>query len=98
MRDEIDRFTDLNVRPFGVNPATAREHADYVRHLELPFPLLSDAGGAIARAYGVLNADGTVPLRAVVRIDRDGRIGFAALGAPPAYISLEGLSPSPPNK
>ena len=93
MRDEIDRFTELNVRPFGVNPATTQEHAEYVRHLELPFPLFSDVGGAISMAYGVLNADGTAPLRAVIRIDRDGRVGFAALGSPPADISLEGLLP-----
>ena len=90
MRDEIGKFQVEGVRPFGVNPAPAASHADYARRLRLPFPLLSDPGLAISRAYGAVRPDGAGISRSVVLVDRDGTVGYSQAGAPGAEIVLEG--------
>jgi peroxiredoxin len=79
------------VRPFGVNPASVEAHAVYAQRLTLPFPLLSDPGLAISRAYGAIRPDGSAISRSVVLVGRDGTVHYASPGAPGAEISLEGL-------
>jgi thioredoxin-dependent peroxiredoxin len=91
VRDEIQTYTDHQIRPFGVNPATAESHASYAAKLELPFPLLSDPNLDISRAYGTLKPDGRGIARSVCLIDRDGRVLYSQAGAPGAELVLEGL-------
>jgi peroxiredoxin len=91
VRDEIQTYTDHQIRPFGVNPATAESHASYAAKLELPFPLLSDRNLDISRAYGTLKPDGRGIARSVCLIDRDGRVLYSQAGAPGAELVLEGL-------
>jgi peroxiredoxin len=91
VRDEIETYTQFNVRPFGVNPAAVESHASYAARLGLPFPLLSDAGLAISRAYDTLKPDGGGIARSVCLIDRDGTVLYSQSGAPGADIILEGL-------
>ena len=91
MRDEIQSYTRHNIRPFGVNPASVEGHAAYAAKLGLPFPLLSDPGLEISRAYGSLKPDGKGIARSVCLIDRDGRVLYAQAGAPGADIVLESL-------
>ena len=79
------------MQPFGVNPASVGSHAEYAAQLRLPFPLLSDPGLAISRAYGALRPDGSAIARSVVLIDRDGAILYSQAGAPGAEIILESL-------
>jgi peroxiredoxin len=92
VRDEIQTYTQHDIRPFGVNPASVTSHAGYAERLRLPFPLLSDAGLEISRAYGTLKPDGTGIARSVCLIDRDGRVLYSQAGAPGASIILESLS------
>ena len=93
MRDEIEQYRAHDVRPFGVNPASAASHAAYARKLDLPFTLLSDPGRRIAAAFGAVRAGGLMISRSVVLVDRDGTVRFSASGAPGAAISLEGVMP-----
>ena len=91
MRDEIEQYRQVNVRPFGVNPATPEQHAGYAERLQLPFVLLSDPDLTVAKAY---NATITWKLgitRTVYLIGQDGTVRFASRGAPGAEVSLEGL-------
>lgn len=92
MRDEIQAYTDHDVRPFGVNPASVQDHAAYAAKLKLPFPLLSDSGLQISRAYGSLKPLKMGVARSVCLIDRDGRVLYAQAGAPGAEIILESVS------
>ena len=92
MRDEIQSYIDNDIRPFGVNPASVESHAAYAAKLGLPFPLLSDRGLEISRAYGTLKPDGSGIARSVCLIDRDGLVLYSQAGAPGAEIVLEGLS------
>jgi thioredoxin-dependent peroxiredoxin len=90
VRDEIEQYRRQHVRPFGLNPVSVEQHAAYAARLALPFPLLSDPGAAIARAYGATTLLRTIA-RSVYLIDRGGVILFSSPGAPGADISLEGL-------
>ena len=92
MRDEIESYTKNDIRPFGVNPASVESHAAYAAKLGLPFPLLSDQGLEISRAYGTLKPDGKGIARSVCLIDRDGLVLYSQAGAPGASIVLESLS------
>jgi peroxiredoxin len=42
VRDDLPLFERHQIRPFGVNPASAESHAGYAGRLRLNFPLLSD--------------------------------------------------------
>ena len=91
MRDEIQSYTDHDIRPFGVNPASVEKHAAYAQKLGLPFPLLSDPERAISAAYRSLRPIVPGIARSVCLIDRDGAVLYAQAGAPGAAIILEGL-------
>lgn len=92
MRDEILRYEAFDIRPFGVNPASVASHTAYAAKLGLPFPIVSDPGLTIARAYGTLKPDGRGIARSVCLIDRDGLVRYAQAGAPGAAIVLEALA------
>ena len=91
MRDEIQSYSSHDIRPFGVNPATAQSHATYAAKLGLPFPLLSDPDLDISRAYGALKPDGRGISRSVYLVERDGRVLYSQAGAPGADLILESL-------
>ena len=46
------------MRYFGASVDSPETNARFARSLGLPFPILSDATKAVARAYGVLSATG----------------------------------------
>jgi peroxiredoxin Q/BCP len=91
VRDEIQTYTDHNIRPFGVNPASVERHTAYAEKLGLPFPLLSDPDRTISGAYGSLRPIVPGIARSVCLIDRDGTVLYAQAGAPGASIILESL-------
>jgi peroxiredoxin Q/BCP len=75
-RDDYLVLRDLGAQVFGVSLDDTESHARFAEKHGLPFPLLSDAAGEVAREYGALFALG--PLRFAKRhsfiIDPDGRI------------------------
>jgi peroxiredoxin Q/BCP len=92
VRDEIQSYTRHNIRPFGVNPASAQNHSAYAAKLGLSFPLLSDPGLQISRAYGAVKPNGNGIARSVYLIDQNGRVLYSQSGAPGAEIVLESLT------
>ena len=82
MRDEIERFRQAGIQPFGVNPAGVEQHAKYVEKMHFNFPLLSDPERAIAKAYHAVKDDGVGIQRSVYLVGRDGTIRYAQRGAP----------------
>jgi len=95
VRDEIERFRQAGIQPFGVNPAGVESHADYVDKLRFNFPLLSDPDRAIAAAYHALKEDAKGIQRSVYVVGRDGTVKFAQRGAPPpdeVVASVKGVA------
>jgi len=54
LRDDIGIFGDLGAAVVGVSVGDARSHAEFAHKFSLPFPLLADADGRTALAYGCL--------------------------------------------
>jgi peroxiredoxin Q/BCP len=68
--DVLHRF---EARFFGANIDTPETNRAFAQSLGLNFPILSDPGQTVARAYGVLGASG-FPSRWTFYVGRDGRI------------------------
>jgi peroxiredoxin Q/BCP len=56
---DYPRYRKLGVAVVGVSTDHASSHADFTARYKLPFPLLSDPEGALARAFGVPLEAGT---------------------------------------
>jgi peroxiredoxin Q/BCP len=85
-RQQLCEFRDLQdvsrsrgVLVFGVNPGSAKSHANFRDRQKLPFPLLVDVGRKVARLY---RSNGLMVKRTVYLIGIDGTIRFAKRGKP----------------
>lgn len=81
----------------GVSTDDLATQKRFAESLKLPFPLLADADGAVAKAYGVHGATGLAQ-RVTFVIARDGRVakvieGKEALDPAPALAAC-----APPEK
>ena len=89
-RDEGAEYAAAGVARFGVNDGGMASHQRFRDKYSLDFPLIIDAGGEIARAYGTLKENGGIA-RSTFLIDTHGRIVYAAPGAHGAEEVLEAL-------
>lgn len=72
-RDESAALARLGARVVGVSLDTIESHREFARNHQLSFPLVSDAGGAIAARYGVSTRSGFAE-RTTFIIDGAGKI------------------------
>jgi len=91
VRDEQTLYRQHLVTTLGINPASVASHEKYAASFQFPFPLLSDAERAVARAYRALKEDGKGIQRTVYLIAADGTVAFAQRGAPAAHAILAPL-------
>ena len=75
---------------FGVNDADAASHQRYCDKFGFGFPLLSDKGLAVSKAYGV-EKDGGVR-RTVVVVGPDGKVKYHKHGMPTDDEILKALA------
>jgi peroxiredoxin Q/BCP len=80
-RDGWSVASARGVAVFGVNPQSARRHADFRQKFQFPFPLLVDKGQEVAALY---HANGLMVKRTVYLIGPDAKIRFARRGMPPS--------------
>jgi peroxiredoxin Q/BCP len=79
-RDQAQLTSSKDALVYGVNPGHASSHAGFREKLHLPFPLLIDEGGRVAKMY---QSKGLLwPIRTVYLIGRDGKILHAQRGKP----------------
>jgi len=72
-RGRYSEFTALGAEVVGVSSDSEGRHASFARSLDLPFPLVSDQGSRVARAFGLTRAAGWLPSKRVTFvIDRKG--------------------------
>lgn len=89
-QEELDEFVDLGAVVWGVSPQALDSHEAFARGSSLTFPLLSDTGGAVVRAYGV-QAPAIGLRRSVFVIGPDGivrwrHVGLVGLRFPKAEV------------
>jgi peroxiredoxin Q/BCP len=73
-RDSHEVFTEAGAEVIGVSSDSVTKHASFAGKHNLPFTLLSDAGGKVRKSYGVPAALGVLPGRVTYVIDRDGTV------------------------
>ena len=82
-RDAIGEFQKVKADVLGISTDSLASHQKFIAKHQLPFPLLSDDGGAVARQYGVFkekNLYGKVSWgieRSTFVIDAEGIIRYA---------------------
>jgi peroxiredoxin Q/BCP len=69
-KEDYPHFRKLGAEIVGVSTDHVSSHRDFVDRYKLPFPLLSDEGGAMARAFGV-DAQGGATRHVTFVLDRD---------------------------
>jgi thioredoxin-dependent peroxiredoxin len=71
-RDAYEDFTAAGAEVIGISRDDAKSHADFKTHHRLPFTLLSDTNGSVARSFGVKAALGMLPGRVTFVFDSAG--------------------------
>jgi len=100
-RDAFGRYDALHVTVFGVSRDSSASHAQFRAKHELPFTLVSDEDGALARAYGVKSTFGMAS-RVTFLVGADGRIAHVwpdvdpGVHAKQVLAEIEATQSSPP--
>jgi peroxiredoxin Q/BCP len=74
-RDGVEAFAGLGVDVIGISTDSGESHRQFKEKHGLPFTLLTDKGGQVARAYDAWGMLGMK--RAVFLVERDGLIAYA---------------------
>jgi peroxiredoxin len=77
---KIEEFEKRGAQIAGISVDPPSNNARMVGKLLLPFPLLSDPEGELARLYGLWNAEDGVTLPSVVVIDQSGEVRYLHSG------------------
>lgn len=80
VRDNWDEYAATGAEVVGINTDSVEKHRRFAAHHNLPLRLLSDADGAVVRAYEMKNLIGT--RRGVVIIDKEGVVRFRKVVLP----------------
>jgi thioredoxin-dependent peroxiredoxin len=75
-RDDRPALRALDMQILGVSVGNTESHARFAEKHSLPFPLLADQGGTVAKTYGSLWSLGPIKIakRHTFVIDPDGKI------------------------
>jgi len=75
-RDEYKVISELNTQVLGVSTDSTESHAEFAEKYSLPFPLLADIDGQVAKQYGALASLGPIRFakRHTIIINPDGKI------------------------
>jgi peroxiredoxin Q/BCP len=79
-RNSYQEFRTLGAQIFGISADSQESHQGFSEQQSLPYPLLSDQDGQVAKAFGVKKTLGLLPGRAtfVIAPDRTVRLAYAS--------------------
>lgn len=72
-RDMMEPFDDLDILIVGISSDSPETHKKFIEKHDLNFPLLSDEKKEMARAFGVVSADGSI-IRSTFLCDEEGMV------------------------
>lgn len=87
-RDSYQQFRKLGAQVLGLSVDGIPANKGFHDENNLPFPLLSDPGKAVARRYGVLDEGSGLAQRVTFVVDRKGIVRLVEEGS--AALSPEG--------
>ena len=90
-RDAAEQLADAGMAVVAINPGSTQSHHKFAESYQLPFPLLSDKGMAVAKAYKATLIPGLLQNRVVYGLDAEGKIRFAKIGNPDAQTVMTAL-------
>jgi len=73
-RDRYEEFRTLGAVVVGISDDDEASHQRFADSHALPYPLLSDPGGAARKAFGATGPFGWMKARVTFVIDREGRV------------------------
>lgn len=73
-RDSYEVFREMGAEVMGVSSDSVDSHNGFAERCQLPFRILSDAGGKVRKLYGVPSSLGLFPGRVTYIIDRGGAV------------------------
>jgi peroxiredoxin len=76
----FEEFEERGAQIAGISVDPPPNNAGMVGKLQLPFPLLSDPEGELARLYGLWNAEEDVAVPAVIVVDQSGEVRYLYAG------------------
>ncbi len=62
LRDDFSALKNRNITVLGISLDSSQQHANFAAKYQLPFPLLADQDGRVARAYQALFSLGPLQL------------------------------------
>jgi thioredoxin-dependent peroxiredoxin len=71
-RDSYEVFKEFGAEVMGISSDSVESHLGFATKCELPFTLLSDAGGKVRELYSVPSTLGLLPGRVTYIIDKEG--------------------------
>lgn len=74
---------------FAASVDTPELNADFAKSLGLDYPILSDPGKEVAKACGVLTADGAYARRHTLYIGADGKVLYIDTAVKPATAGAD---------
>ncbi len=73
-RDNYEAIIGVNAEVFGVSGDGQESHQSFKNNNNLPFPLLSDPGRKVAKAYAATTALGMLTARVTLVVDKSGKV------------------------
>ncbi|HIK44929.1 MAG TPA: peroxiredoxin [Leptolyngbyaceae cyanobacterium M65_K2018_010] len=73
-RDSYPEIQTAGAEVIGISSDSSTSHQQFASKYNLPFTLVSDAGGKVRSAYGVPTTLGLLPGRVTYIIDPEGRV------------------------
>jgi peroxiredoxin len=77
---QFEEFEERGIQVAGISVDPPSHNARLVGKLQLPFPLLSDPEGNLARLFGLWDADDGVALPSVIIIEQSGEVRYLYKG------------------
>ena len=77
---QFEEFEERGIQVAGISVDPPSHNARLVGKLQLPFPLLSDPEGDLARLFGLWDADDGVALPSVIIIEQSGEVRYLYRG------------------
>lgn len=71
-RDNYWGFKNLGAQVLGISADSVKSHEGFASEYKLPYPILSDEDGKVAKLYGLKKTFGILPARTSFVIDKMG--------------------------